>query len=62
MMEDGSAIINEQESLIDTTFDMNLAEVLDEDKLQVIANDFYETRLKKIKHQDKTGKKHIKKV
>ena len=31
MMEDGSAVIGEQESLIPTTFDMNLAEVLDED-------------------------------
>ena len=39
MMEDGSAVIGEQESLIPTTFDMNLAEVLEEDKLQVIAND-----------------------
>ena len=39
MMEDGSAIIGEQENLIDVGFDMNLAEVLEEDKLQIIAND-----------------------
>ena len=39
MMEDELAVIGEQKSLIPTTFDMNLAKVLDEDKLQVIAND-----------------------
>ena len=51
MMEDGSAIIGEQESLIPTTFDMNLAEVLEEDKLQIIAND-----LRDAFEEDKTSR------
>jgi len=39
MMEDGSAIIGEQIEEIPTTFDMNLAEVLDEDILQNISSE-----------------------
>jgi len=39
MMEDGSAIIGEQIDEIPTTFDMNLAEVLDEDILQNISSE-----------------------
>jgi len=33
MMEDGSAIIGEQENILQTSFDMNLAEVLDDNTL-----------------------------
>ena len=39
MMDDGSAIIGEQINEIPTTFDMNLAEVLDEDILQNISSE-----------------------
>ena len=39
MMDDGSAIIGEQIDEIPTTFDMNLAEVLDEDVLQNISSE-----------------------
>ena len=39
MMEDGSAIIGEQESTIAASFDMNLAEVLDEDTLGNISSE-----------------------
>ena len=39
ILDDGSAIIGEQENLIPTSFDMNLAEVLDEDELANISSD-----------------------
>ena len=43
MMDDGSAIIGEQLETIPTTFDMNLAEVLDDQQLGVISNDLRES-------------------
>ena len=39
MMEDGSAIIGEQEQVITSSFDMNIAEVLDEDTLSLISSE-----------------------
>jgi len=39
MMEDGSAIIGEQEQVITSSFDMNLAEVLDDDTLNLISSE-----------------------
>ena len=39
MMEDGSAIIGEQEQVINSSFDMNLAEVLDENTLLDISSE-----------------------
>jgi hypothetical protein len=41
IIEDGSAVINEEEELI-TTFNSNLAEILDEGYLQGLANDLIE--------------------
>ena len=60
MMEDGSALIGEQEQVITSSFDMNIAEVLDDDTLNLISSD-YVKHLKMTKHQEKTGKKHTKK-
>ena len=39
MMEDGSAIIGEQENILQTSFDMNLAEVLDDNTLGQISSE-----------------------
>ena len=39
MMEDGSAIIGEQEQVITSSFDMNIAEVLDDDTLNLISSE-----------------------
>jgi hypothetical protein len=39
MMEDGSAIIGEQEQVVTSSFDMNIAEVLDEDTLSLISSE-----------------------
>ena len=39
MMEDGSALIGEQEQVVTPSFDMNLAEVLDEDTLSLISSE-----------------------
>ena len=39
MMEDGSAIVGEQMEKLSTSFDMNLAEVLDEKVLQNISSE-----------------------
>jgi hypothetical protein len=39
MMDDGSAIIGEQEQVITSSFDMNIAEVLDEDTLSLISSE-----------------------
>ena len=39
MMEDGSALIGEQEQVITPSFDMNIAEVLDEDTLSLISSE-----------------------
>ena len=39
MMEDGSALIGEQEQVITQSFDMNIAEVLDEDTLSLISSE-----------------------
>ena len=39
MMEDGSALIGEQEQVITSSFDMNIAEVLDEDTLSFISSE-----------------------
>ena len=41
IQEDGSAIIGAPEDLIETTFDMNLAEVIDESELGKISNDLF---------------------
>jgi hypothetical protein len=43
MQEDGSAIIGAPEDLIETTFDMNLAEVIDESELGKISSDLFES-------------------
>ena len=43
MMDDGSALIGEQPDMLANTFDMNLAEVLDDNQLGVIANDLRES-------------------
>jgi len=43
MMEDGSAVIGEQSSMVETGFDMNLAEVIDESELGSISNDLFES-------------------
>ena len=43
MMEDGSAVIGEQSSMVETGFDMNLAEVIDENELGSISNDLFES-------------------
>ena len=43
MMEDGSAVIGEQSSMVETGFDMNLAEVIDESELGSISNDLLES-------------------
>jgi len=42
MMDDGSAVIGEQPDMLANTFDMNLAEVLDDNQLGVISNDLRE--------------------
>ena len=42
MMEDGSAVIGEQQNMLETTFDMNLAEVIEEKELGTISNDLFE--------------------
>ena len=39
LLEDGSAIVGEQQEMLETTFDMNLAEVLDDDELGNISSD-----------------------
>jgi len=39
MMEDGSALIGEQEQVITPSFDMNIAEVLDDDTLNIISSE-----------------------
>ena len=39
MMEDGSAIIGEQEQVVTPSFDMNIAEVLDDDTLNLISSE-----------------------
>lgn len=39
MMEDGSALIGEQEQVVTPSFDMNIAEVLDEDTLSLISSE-----------------------
>ena len=39
MLDDGSAIVGEQENIIPTNFDMNLAEVLDDDELGNISSE-----------------------
>ena len=39
MMEDGSALIGEQEQVITSSFDMNIAEVLDDDTLNLISSE-----------------------
>ena len=43
MQADGSAIIGEQQNLLETGFDMNLAEVIDENELGSISNDLFES-------------------
>ena len=43
MQEDGSAIIGEQENLLETSFDMNLAEVIEENELGSISSDLFES-------------------
>ena len=52
MMDDGSAIIGEQINEIPTTFDMNLAEVLEEDTLQNISSE-----LRQAFEDDKSSRK-----
>ena len=52
LMEDGSAIIGDQTEEIPTTFDMNLAEVLKDSELGIIAND-----LKESFEEDKASRK-----
>ena len=42
MQADGSAIIGEQQNMLETTFDMNLAEVIVEKELGTISNDLFE--------------------
>jgi len=42
LLEDGSAIVGEQENLLETSFDMNLAEVLEESELGRISNELRE--------------------
>ena len=42
MQADGSAIIGEQQNMLETTFDMNLAEVIEEKELGTISNDLFE--------------------
>ena len=39
ILEDGSAIVGEQQEMLETTFDMNLAEVLKDDELGKISSD-----------------------
>ena len=39
MMEDGSALIGEQQQVITSSFDMNIAEVLDDDTLNLISSE-----------------------
>ncbi len=39
MMEDGSALIGEQEQVVTPSFDMNIAEVLDDDTLNIISSE-----------------------
>ena len=43
MQADGSAIIGEQENLLETSFDMNLAEVIEENELGMISSDLFES-------------------
>ena len=43
MQEDGSAIIGEQENLLETSFDMNLAEVIEDNELGSISSDLFES-------------------
>ena len=43
MQADGSAIIGEQENMLETTFDMNLAEVIEETELGKISSDLFES-------------------
>ncbi len=42
ILEDGSAIVGEQERMIDTSFTGNLAESLDDDILQEISSELVE--------------------
>jgi hypothetical protein len=42
IMEDGSALIGEQEQVITSSFDMNIAEVLDDDTLNLISSELRE--------------------
>ena len=43
MMEDGSAVVGEQAPELQTTFDMNLAEVIEEAELGKISSDLFES-------------------
>ncbi len=52
MMDDGSAIVGEQTQEIPTTFDMNLAEVLDDQQLNLISNN-----LREAFEEDKSSRK-----
>ena len=52
MMEDGSALIGEQEQVITSSFDMNIAEVLDEDTLGIISSE-----LRQAFEDDKSSRK-----
>ena len=52
MMDDGSALIGEQPDTIANTFDMNLAEVLDDNQLGVISSD-----LREAFEEDKSSRK-----
>ena len=52
MMDDGSAIVGEQTEEIPTTFDMNLAEVLDDQQLNLISNN-----LREAFEEDKSSRK-----
>ena len=52
MMDDGSALIGEQPDTVANTFDMNLAEVLDDNQLGVISSD-----LREAFEEDKSSRK-----
>ena len=52
MMDDGSAVIGEQPDTVANTFDMNLAEVLDDNQLGVISSD-----LREAFEEDKSSRK-----
>ena len=43
MQADGSAIVGEQQNIAETTFDMNLAEVIEENELGMISSDLFES-------------------